>query len=107
MVASGKINAGTGKSVLGEMFRTGQPPEIIVAGQGLRQISDAGQISVLVRRVLDENSSQVEAYLGGKQGVARWLFGQVMRLAEGQANPQVVRQELDRQLEQAKQARTV
>ena len=107
MVASGEINAGTGKGVLGEMFRTGQPPESIVAGQGLRQISDAGQISVLVERVLAGNPRQVEAYLGGREGVARWLFGQVMRLAEGQANPQVVRQELDRQLAQARQARAV
>ena len=107
MVASGEINAGTGKGVLGEMFRTGQPPESIVAGQGLRQISDAGQISVLVERVLAGNPRQVEAYLGGREGVARWLFGQVMRLAEGQANPQVVRLELDRQLAQARQARAV
>jgi len=40
--------------------------------------------------------------LQGKETIARWFFGQVMRLAQGQANPQVVQAELDRQLAQHK-----
>jgi aspartyl-tRNA(Asn)/glutamyl-tRNA(Gln) amidotransferase subunit B len=54
--------------------------------------------------VLEENPAQVASYLGGKVTVSRWLFGQVMRLAQGQANPQIVQQELERQLNELKNA---
>jgi len=55
-----------------------------------------------VQQVLEANPAQVEAYLAGRSQVAQWLFGQVMRAASGQANPQVVKAELSQQLEQRK-----
>jgi aspartyl-tRNA(Asn)/glutamyl-tRNA(Gln) amidotransferase subunit B len=103
MVAAGEINQNTGKTVLGEMFASGRPAAEIVAERGLRQVSDSDLIAGLVARALAENPEQVAAYLAGKEGLSRWLFGQVMRLARGQANPQVLQQELERQLESAKQ----
>jgi len=39
----------------------------------------------------------------GKDSIARWLFGQVMRAAKGQANPQVIQRELERQLSALRQ----
>jgi aspartyl-tRNA(Asn)/glutamyl-tRNA(Gln) amidotransferase subunit B len=104
MVARGEINQNTAKAVLAEMFQTGIDPEEIAAAHGLRQISDASAIAALVQRVLAENTGQVASYLRGKETVSRWLFGQVMRLAQGQANPQVVQRELERQLEALKSA---
>ncbi|HKY78456.1 MAG TPA: Asp-tRNA(Asn)/Glu-tRNA(Gln) amidotransferase GatCAB subunit B, partial [Anaerolineales bacterium] len=104
MMRRGEINHNTAKTVLVEMFRSGSEPAEIVAVRGLGQISDAGLIAGMVQRVLAENPEQVVAYLKGKQTVDRWLFGQVMRLARGQANPQVIQAELDRQLQALKQA---
>jgi len=104
MMRRGEINHNTAKTVLVEMFRSGSEPAEIVAVRGLGQISDAGLIAGMVQRVLAENPEQVVAYLKGKQTVDRWLFGQVMRLAHGQANPQVIQAELDRQLQALKQA---
>jgi aspartyl-tRNA(Asn)/glutamyl-tRNA(Gln) amidotransferase subunit B len=98
MVAHGEINQNTGKTVLVEMFQSGKTAGEVVAERGLRQVSDADVIAGLVSGVLAENPEQVASYLQGKETVSRWLFGQVMRLAKGQANPQVVQQELDRQL---------
>jgi aspartyl-tRNA(Asn)/glutamyl-tRNA(Gln) amidotransferase subunit B len=69
-----------------------------VAERGLIQVSDPEAIGGLVERVLAENSGQVEDYLAGKETISRWLFGQVMRAAGGQANPQIVEQELNRRL---------
>lgn len=99
MVESGEINQNTGKTVLAEIFETGKDAEMIVTAQGLRQISDSNQIANLVEKVLNDNPMQVNEYLEGKEGIINWLFGQVMRLAKGQANPQVVRAELIKQLE--------
>jgi aspartyl-tRNA(Asn)/glutamyl-tRNA(Gln) amidotransferase subunit B len=98
MAARGEINQNTAKAVLAEMFSSGKTAGQIVAARGLRQISDTGFISGLVKQVLDENPEQVASYLGGKETLSKWLFGQVMRAAKGQANPQVLQVELDRQL---------
>ncbi len=98
MVSGGQINQATGKSVLAEMISSGQPAAEIVAQKGLGQISDAGTIADLVKQVLDQNPEQVASYLAGKETVARWLFGQVMRAAQGRANPTVIQQELEREL---------
>jgi aspartyl-tRNA(Asn)/glutamyl-tRNA(Gln) amidotransferase subunit B len=97
-VARGDINQTTGKSVLSEMFVTGKDAGTIVHERGLLQISDSQAIARLVEQVLEDNSQQVAGYLAGKEAIARWLFGQVMRAAGGRANPGVVQQELDRQL---------
>jgi aspartyl-tRNA(Asn)/glutamyl-tRNA(Gln) amidotransferase subunit B len=98
MVVQGEINQKTAKNVLAEVFETGKPVDEIVSERGLIQISDTAVISNLVQRVLRENPDQVAAFLGGKEGVARWLFGQVMRAALGRANPQILKSELERQL---------
>ena len=98
LVAQGDINKNTAKSVLADMFQTGKPAHEIVAEQGLTQISDSAFITELVEQVLANNPDQVEEYVQGKDSLARWLFGQVMRMAEGRANPQILKKELDRQL---------
>jgi aspartyl-tRNA(Asn)/glutamyl-tRNA(Gln) amidotransferase subunit B len=98
MLGRSEINQPTAKSILGEMFESGAVPEEIVERRGLRQVSDAAQIASLVAGVLQANPEQVATYLGGKDGVSRWLFGQVMRQAGGKANPAIVQQELERQL---------
>jgi aspartyl-tRNA(Asn)/glutamyl-tRNA(Gln) amidotransferase subunit B len=98
MIVGGEINQGTAKTVLSEMFATGKPAANIVSEHGLGQISDAGLIQGLVQKVLSENPEQVAAYLAGKDALLRWLFGQVMRAAQGKANPQVLQAELERQL---------
>lgn len=98
MVATGAINQATAKVVLGEMFASGRSAAAIVAEKGLVQVSDAATIAGWVSQVLEQNPGQVQGYLSGKESLVRWLFGQVMRLAHGQANPQVIQDELDRQL---------
>jgi aspartyl-tRNA(Asn)/glutamyl-tRNA(Gln) amidotransferase subunit B len=98
LVVNGEINQNTAKTVLAEVFNTGRPVDEIVLARGLRQISDTTVISDIVHRVLQENPEQVTALLGGKEGVGRWLFGQVMRAAQGRANPQIIQRELDKQI---------
>ena len=98
LIQKGEINQTTGKSVLAEMLQSGKTAEGIVESNGLRQVSDSGEIAEMVKSVLDENPDQVAGYLSGKDGLINWLFGQVMRTAKGKANPQVVRDELARQL---------
>ncbi|TLN14010.1 hypothetical protein FDZ74_09605 [bacterium] len=71
--------------------------------RGLTQISDGTEITRLVAEVIAANPGELEKYLAGKQSVANWFFGQVMRLAGKRANPAMLRAELERQLAQKQQ----
>lgn len=102
-LARNEINLNTAKAVLAEMLATGKTAPQIIRERGLVQISDSESIAGLVQQVLRDNQRELASYLAGKETLSNWFFGQVMRAAKGQANPQVVRAELDRQLKQAKQ----
>lgn len=98
LVEGGEINKNTGKEVLAEMLATGDSASGIIEAKGMKQVSDGSQIAKLVAGVLLEYPDEVNAYHSGKVTVANWLFGQVMRAAQGKANPQVVKDELNKQL---------
>ena len=83
---SGKI----GKSIFEEMYSKGLTPDEIIKSQGLQQISDDGAIEEIVMTVINENSTQVEAYLSGKDKLFGFFVGQVMKLTGGKANPKSV-----------------
>ena len=98
LIEKGSITANTGKTVLGEMFRTGQPAAEIVKERGLDQISDQEALARVVDEVLAANPDQVAKYLDGKETLLQWFVGQVMRATRGKANPQVVMSLLQEQL---------
>jgi aspartyl-tRNA(Asn)/glutamyl-tRNA(Gln) amidotransferase subunit B len=100
--AGREINLNTAKNVLAEMLETGKPAAQIIQERGLQQVSDSGLIAGLVRQVLDTHPGELTSYLNGKETLSAWFFGQVMRAAKGQANPQVLRAELEKQLAQRK-----
>jgi len=103
LVSRGEINQNSGKGVLAEMFESGRTPESIVAERGLGQISDEHYLSQLVDQVLAENPAQLASYLRGKETVATWLFGQVMRLTHNRANPGKLQSLLEKKLRQQKE----
>jgi len=100
--ARGAVNLNTAKSVLAEMLAGGRTAEEIIREQGLEQVSDTDWIAGLVREALAANPDEVAKYLAGKETVANWLYGQVMRAAKGKANPQVIQAELQAQLARLK-----
>ena len=83
---SGKI----GKSIFEEMCTNGSSPDEIIKSKGLEQISDDGAIEEIILTVINENPTQVEAYLAGKDKLFGFFVGQVMKLTEGKANPKAV-----------------
>jgi aspartyl-tRNA(Asn)/glutamyl-tRNA(Gln) amidotransferase subunit B len=97
-LSGSEINLNTAKAVLAEMLDTGKTAAQIIQERGLQQVSDSAFIAGLVQKVLEENPQEISSYLAGKETLSNWFFGQVMRAARGQANPQVLRAELERQL---------
>ncbi len=102
LVKDGTINLNTGKEVLEKMFASGQSAHQIIDAHGLAQISDVAALEKTVAEVLDKHPEEVGQYLDGKTKVLGWLIGQVMRATRGKANPQVVRELLQTQLETRK-----
>ena len=96
----GEVNAATAKIILTTLLEKGGTASEIINAQGLQQTSDQDLIASLVARALQENPAEVESFRNGKETLANWFFGQVMRMAGGKANPAVVREELARQLKQ-------
>ncbi len=94
MVEIGEVNATSAKTVLAEMVSSEKHPDDIVRSLGLSMIQEPEVIEGLVRRVLDAHPRQVDDYLDGNTGVFQWLFGQVMKEAEGRANPSTIRSAL-------------
>ena len=101
----GEINKNTAQRVLAEMFDTGRRAMQIIEERGLRQVSDEDRIRRWVEEVLQAHPQEVAKYVKGKEGVANWLFGQVMRKARGQANPPVVRKFLMERLQALRRER--
>lgn len=102
LVQEGVINQNTAKSVLGKILESGKSAAEIVEAEGLAQNSDADAIGSLVSNVIAAHPDELVSYLAGKETLANWFFGQVMRSAGGKANPGVLKAELEKQLQQHK-----
>jgi aspartyl-tRNA(Asn)/glutamyl-tRNA(Gln) amidotransferase subunit B len=99
MVQRGAVSNTAAKTVLEAMFQTGEEPSAVVAGLGLERIGDSSVTEELVDQALRENPSKVEQYLAGKVQVMQSIFGDVMKLSKGKADPGQVRDILQRKLD--------
>ena len=91
---SGKI----AKSVLEEVWISGNDIDVIIEEKGLVQIQDASILENIAKKIIDENPDQVNAYKGGKDRLFGFFVGQVMKETQGKANPQGVNEILNKLL---------
>ncbi len=102
MVDKGTINQNTAKSVLREMFNTGEDPEAIVKSKGLALISDEASLAKVIEEVIRANPEALERYLGGKESTFGFFMGQVMKATGGRADPALASRLLREKLNQLK-----
>jgi aspartyl-tRNA(Asn)/glutamyl-tRNA(Gln) amidotransferase subunit B len=98
--AKGTISSATAKSVLEEMYRTGQGADDIITRQGLGQISDSGELEKAIIEAINANPQAVADYHAGKAQSVKFIMGQVMRATKGRANPAVVIELLEKRLKE-------
>ena len=91
---SGKI----AKSVLEEVWISGNDIDVIIEEKGLVQIQDESILENIAKKIIDENPDQVSAYKGGKDRLFGFFVGQVMKETQGKANPQGVNEILNKLL---------
>jgi aspartyl-tRNA(Asn)/glutamyl-tRNA(Gln) amidotransferase subunit B len=101
MADAGTVSATAANTILQEMAKTGDKPDVLAEKLNLIQKSDAGELETIVDKVLAENLQAVnEVRSGGKKSskARGFLLGQVMQKTKGQANPKIVSEILARKL---------
>ena len=97
-VEDGKVSAANAKTVLAEVFESGESPRAVVDRLGLQQVGDAASIGAEIEAVLAEFPAQVADYRAGKTQLFGFLVGQVMKRTAGRADAHLVNEELSRRL---------
>ena len=98
LIGDGTLSSKLAKDVFAKMFESGRSAAEIVEAEGLRQISDTGELERIIDELIVANPKQVETYRGGKTGILGFFVGQVMKATKGQANPGVVNDLLQKKL---------
>ncbi|MEZ4621318.1 MAG: hypothetical protein R2867_38260 [Caldilineaceae bacterium] len=98
LVDNDTISTAAAKDVFAELMANGGDPAAIVEKKGLQQISNVGQLTPLIEKVIAANAAKVQEYRSGKTGLLGFFIGQVMRETKGKANPQLVQELVQKQL---------
>jgi len=87
-----KISSKGAKIIIEEIIHNNKksPAEVIQEKQ-LEQLSDPSSLESIVANVIQENSKVVDDYKKGKENALQFLVGKVMAQTKGAANPQVIR----------------
>ena len=99
LIADATISGTIAKKVFDEMFESGREAAAIVEEQGLKQVTDSGEIKGIIDTVLADNEDKVAEYKGGKDKLFGFFVGQTMRASHGKANPAMVNELLRKKLD--------
>lgn len=102
LVRDGTLSRNLARDVLMGCLRTGDRPSVVVATQGLAQVSDEGELASVVAEIVAANPSEVERYRAGddkeRKKLRGFFMGQVMASTKGAGNPQVLSRLVDQAL---------
>ena len=90
LVDAGTVSISVAKTVLEEVFDSGNSPVQIVQENSYTQIDDKSVVETAVIEAVTANPQAVADYMGGKETAAKFLVGQVMKITKGQAKPNLV-----------------
>ena len=100
MVDSGEINRMNGRKTLTAVLEEGVDPVAYAKENGFDKKVDTATIEAIMDKVLAENTQALEDFRNGKVKAKQALFGACMRELKGIGDPAVIREMLDKKLEQ-------
>ena len=98
LISKGELTGKLAKEVFPKMFETGESARAIMEREGLKAMSDSGELEKIIDQVIAANPKQTEQYRAGKTAVMTFFVGQVMKATRGQANPAVATELLKQKL---------
>jgi aspartyl-tRNA(Asn)/glutamyl-tRNA(Gln) amidotransferase subunit B len=102
-VETGTISGKMAKTVFEDMFATGKSADEIIREKDLVQMSDTDELVKIVRQILDDNESELAKFFAGKDKIKGFFVGQVMKITKGKANPALVNEIVDKEIEARRQ----
>ena len=97
-ISSGMLSSKQAKEVFYKSLEEGKEPKNYISKENA-QISDEGELTTLIVKILDENPTQIEQYKGGKDNLFDYFVGQVMKNTRGKANPVMTKEILHKELD--------
>ncbi|MFA6536561.1 MAG: Asp-tRNA(Asn)/Glu-tRNA(Gln) amidotransferase subunit GatB [Candidatus Paceibacterota bacterium] len=98
LIAGGEVSSRGGKDVLALMFKEGGEPKSLAEKLGVVQKSDLGALDKIVKEVVKNNPQIVADFKAGKTASVQFLIGQGMKLSKGSANPKILSELLQKEL---------
>jgi aspartyl-tRNA(Asn)/glutamyl-tRNA(Gln) amidotransferase subunit B len=97
-INSGILSSKQAKEVFTKALEEKKEPKNYISKDNA-QISDEGELTSLIVKILDENPQQIELYKGGRDNLFDYFVGQVMKNTRGKANPVMTKEILHRELD--------
>ena len=91
LISSREITESIGRTVLGEMFKTGKDPETIIEGKALKTISNDKLLKAILEEIIAKNPEAVNQIKAGESRPVDFLIGKVMKKTKGKADPKKIR----------------
>ncbi len=98
MVDDGTISGKIAKTVFLEMMNSGKDAALLVKEKNLVQVSDQGELLVIVQEIIAANPGQAEDFKNGKTKLMGYFVGQLMQKTKGKANPKVANELFSKEL---------
>lgn len=94
----GNISSKQAKDIFNKALEEEKEPKNFISKDNV-QISDSNELTIIIDNILKNNTSQVEAYKGGKTNLFDYFVGQVMKETRGKANPSLTKEILKDKLD--------
>ena len=98
LIQNGTLSNRMAKEIFEEYLDNDKSAIDLVNEKGMTQVSDDKEIDLMIDKVLEENPKMLEQYNSGKEKLFGFFVGQVMKISNGKANPQMVNNLLSKRL---------
>ena len=93
-----KLSDNLGQKVLEKMFTTSKDVDRVLKEYDFKIVEDKGELREIIQQVIKDNPEVVEKIKKGKSNVIQYLVGQVMKKTQGQAEPNKVKELVEKEL---------
>ena len=98
MVHDNQVSSTAAKEILADVIVSKIDPEKLAKQKDLLQVSDEGELVMIIEKVLAANQKAAQDVRAGEMKAIGYVVGQVMKESAGKANPGVVQQLIKKQL---------
>lgn len=90
LIEDGVISNKIAKDIFPKIYGGDFDPEKVVKEEGLKVMSNTGELEKICQETIDKNPNIVADYKGGKEKAIGGLVGKIMGITKGSANPKMV-----------------